>query len=264
MAGFPIWYELMSTDPAGVAPFYEAVLGWTIPDQGNAMPNGSEYREIARLKGGSAGGILTLTPGMLEQGAQPCWIAYFDVEDVDGAVEEITGMGGHALMPPMSLDGVGRMAMVADPQGAIFYVMTPTPPADNPGASSDVFSPDAVGRAAWNELNTDAASEQIDFYTALFDWRVAGEMPMPADHIYKFLTHGELGIGAIGSMKPEGMPSTWITYFRVANIDAAASAVDANGGKVLRGPHEVPNDDHIIVANDPAGAVLGLVGKRSA
>lgn len=263
MAGLPIWYELMSTDPAGVAPFYKAVLGWTIPETGNSMPNGSEYREIERPEGGWQGGVLTLTEQMCDHGARPCWITYFDVDDVDAAVANVTAKGGHALMPATTMDGVGRMAMVADPQGAPFYVMTPTPPADDPDAQSDVFKGDTVGRCTWNELNTDAAAEQLDFYTGLFDWEVSGEMPMPGDHTYKFLELGTRGIGAIGSMKPDGMPNAWLPYFRVADIDNAKTAIEAKGGSVVMGPHEVPEDDHIIVAIDPGGAAVGFVGRRA-
>lgn len=263
MAGFPIWYELMSTDPAGVAPFYKAVFGWTLPETGNPMPNGSEYREIAREGGGAQGGVLTLTPTMCEHGASPGWIAYFDVDDVDAAVAKIREMGGHAPLEPMTMEGIGRMAMVSDPQGAHFYVMKPIPPADNPDAQSDVFA-DAPGHCAWNELNTAEAAAQVDFYTSLFDWKVAGEMPMPDDHIYKFMNHADTGVGAICSMKPDDMPSAWLPYFRVADIDAAKAAIEANGGSVMMGPQEVPDNDFIIVAFDPTGASLGIVGKKEA
>lgn len=262
MSGFPIWYELMAPDPLAIAPFYKAVLGWTIPATGHAMPNGSEYREIRRPDGGSAGGVLTLTESMAESGMPPFWAAYFDVADTDEAVSKAKAMGADVFMEPMTMDGIGRMAMIADPQGAPFYVMTPTPPADDPDAQSNVFKPDTPGHAAWNELNTDAAAEQIDFYTGLFDWQVAGEMPMPDAHIYKFLAHGDVGVGAIGSMKPDGMPNAWLPYFRVADIDAARTAIEANGGTLVMGPHEVPEGDHIVVAIDPSGAAVGIVGRK--
>ncbi len=260
MAGIPVWYELMSPDPAGVAPFYRATLGWEIAPEGMTMPNGSEYRMIGRADGGHAGGVLTLTPAMSEGGAQPGWITYFEADDVDASFAEATAMGASVWMEPVTMEGVGRMAMLSDPQGAPFYLMRPTPPADDPDAQSDVFA-DAPGHCAWNELNTDAAAEQIDFYTSLFDWELAGEMPMPGDHIYKFLNHGEFGVGAIGSMKPEGMPNAWLPYFRVADIGAATAAVTGNGGTIVMGPHDVPGGDRIVVTLDPAGAAVGLVGK---
>ena len=87
MSGLPIWYELMAPDPAALAPFYRAVLGWEIPPSGAAMPNGVEYRTIARADGGEAGGILTLSPQMRDGGARAGWVIYFHSDDVDAAIE---------------------------------------------------------------------------------------------------------------------------------------------------------------------------------
>ena len=262
MSGLPIWYELMTTDPMAVAPFYKATLDWDIPEDGGTMPNGSEYRMITRADGGNAGGVLKLTQDMCDSGAHSGWVTYFNVPDVDASVDRATGMGATVFMPAVTMDGVGRMAMISDPQGAPFYVMTPTPPEGGVDPEGAVFKGDTPGRATWNELNSDGAAEQIDFYTSLFDWEITGEMEMPGDHIYKFFNLGERGIGAIGSMKPEGMPNAWLPYFRVEDIHAAKEAVEANGSQVMMGPMEVPGDDMIVVACDPSGAAVGLVGAK--
>ena len=66
--GWPVWYELIAPDAAAAAPFYKATLGWNIAEEGMPLPNGSNYRMIARADGGSAGGLLTLTPDMAEMG----------------------------------------------------------------------------------------------------------------------------------------------------------------------------------------------------
>src|SRR5690606_18806375 len=122
MAGRPIWYELMTPEPGAVAPFYRAVLGWEIPAEGHEMPNGSQYREIRRSHGGFAGGVLTLTPQMAGGGARPGWMTYFHVDDVDAAVAKATELGAAVHMPATTMDGVGRMAMIADPHGAALYL----------------------------------------------------------------------------------------------------------------------------------------------
>jgi hypothetical protein len=260
--GFPIWYELMTRDPMKVAPFYRDAVGWTIPAEGMTMPNGANYRWLEREDGGHEGGVLAFDPAMVEAGMQAMWATYFCVSDVDAKVEQATGMGAVVHMPATTIPGAGRMAMLADPAGAMFYLITPEPPAGQEEATSDVFAENSVGRCAWNELNTDQAPEQVDFYTSLFDWEVTGAMEMPGDHIYKFLGCGGSAIGAICSMKPEGVPSHWLPYFRVADIDAAIKAVAAHGGKMVMGPHEVPNGDTIIVAFDPEGAIVGFTARR--
>ena len=150
MAGMPIWYELMTPDPAGVAAFYRAVGGWEIPAEGNAMPNGSEYREIKRPDGGNLGGVLTLTQTMRDGGARSGWMPYFHVADADDAVTKAESMGAGVQMPPTRMH-VGTLAMIADPQGAPIYLMDPIPPADNPDARSDVWDARKAGHCRWNE-----------------------------------------------------------------------------------------------------------------
>src|SRR4051794_4297220 len=115
MAGRPIWYELMTPDPHSVAPFYRAVVGWSIPHDAAPMPNGGEYRTISRADGGSAGGVLTLTAPMQSMGARPGWLPYFHVDDVDASVAKATQLDAPTWMAPRTIPGAGRMAMMADP-----------------------------------------------------------------------------------------------------------------------------------------------------
>ena len=264
MSGTPIWYELMTPDPAAVARFYRAVLGWEIPAEGHDMPNGSQYREIGRASGGFAGGVLTLTPQMAGGGARPGWMTYFDVDDVDAAVAKAENLGASVHMPPMTMDGVGRMAMLADPQDAPFYVMDPTPPPDKPDAQSDVFQPNTPGHAWWNELQTTDEPGSTGFYTELFGWDAGNAMPMGDKGDYRFVEAGGKALGAINPWMPDWMPVAWLPYFGVADIDAARSAAEAEGATIRHEIHQVPGGDFIFTCTDPAGAPLGVVGKRGA
>ncbi len=262
MTGLPIWYELMTPDPAAVAPFYRAALGWEIPAEGHPMPNGSEYREIARSGGGFAGGALTLSGGMAAHGAHPAWFTYFDVEDVDAAVAKAVALGGAVHMPATTMDGVGRMAMLADPQGASFYVMDPTPPPDNPDAQSDVFKAQAPGHAWWNELETTDEPAATAFYTALFGWSADNAMPMGEHGDYRFIEAGGEQIGAINPWLADYMTVGWLPYFGVSEIGAARRAAEASGGTVTHDVHEVPGGSFIFMATDPAGAHVAFVGPK--
>ena len=264
MAGGPIWYELMTPDPGAVASFYRAVTGWDIPAQGHAMPNGSEYREIKRPDGGSAGGVLTLTTQMADSGVRPHWATYFHVDDVDASVAKATGMGAAVHMPAMSMPGVGRMAMIADPQGAVFYLMDPTPPPDRPDAQSDAFQSKTPGHCWWNELETTDEPGATAFYTTLFGWGAEQAMPMGEHGNYRFVETGGEQIGAINPWMADYMTVGWLPYFGVADIDAAKIAAEANGGTIAHDVHQVPTGDFIFIARDPAGATVGLVGPRGA
>ncbi|TFI57791.1 VOC family protein [Sphingomonas parva] len=259
MAGMPIWYELMTADPLSVAPFYRATLKWEI-GPGEAMPNGVTYGMIGRADGGHAGGALTLSPAMRDSGARPGWLPYFHVGDVDAAAAEAQELGGSVQMPPVSMDGVGRMAMLADPQGAPFYVMAPTPPAGQPDAQSDVFDPQKAGHCRWNELNTRDAAGALAFYTALFDWTPGMAMPMGEAGDYRFIEHEGLAIGAVNPVRAG--PSHWLPVFGVEEIQAAKAAAEANGGIVTQDLQEIPGGEFALGVTDPGGAALAFVGPK--
>jgi predicted enzyme related to lactoylglutathione lyase len=252
-----IWYELMTTDADGAKAFYDKVVGWDI-GQGEAAYQG--YRMINRKDGGFAGGVMPLTAEMQEHGARPTWLGYLYVPDVDQAVGKIETLGGKALMPAMDIPNVGRIAMVADPQGIPFYVMKPIPPENDPNAQSDVFSTTAEQRVGWNELMTSDPAAARNFYGELLGWTSDDFMPMGENGEYRFWARQGQTIGAVCGEMGSGN-SKWRFYIRVPSISAAIEAVKAGGGTVSVGPHEVPGGDHIIIGNDPQCAEFALVGK---
>ena len=254
--GSHIWYELMTPDPEGAKRFYDAVVGWNIGPAHDEIG----YRMIGRSDGGNAGGILPLNEEMASHGARPIWLGYIYVDDIDAIAREIEAKGGRILMPPRQIDTVGRIAMVADPQGNPFYVMKPTPPVNDPNAKSDVFSATAEQRVGWNELTTSDPVAARKFYGELFGWTSDDFMPMGEFGEYRFPANHGTTIGAVCGVMPGGS-SRWRYYIRVPSISAAVEAVKAGGGQVTMGPHEVPGGDHIIIGNDPQGAEFALVGK---
>ena len=256
-----IWYELMTPDPVAAKRFYDAVVGWDIAT--DPVAPGVDYRMIDRSDGGNAGGVMTLTDEMRSHGARPVWLGYLHADDVDAAVEAIRGDGGQVMMPPWDQPGVGRLAMVTDPQGAPFYLMDPLPPQGDPEAKSDVFSVDQPQHVRWNELSTSDQDGAIDFYGRHFGWTQDGAMPMGEIGDYKFIAHNDVMIGAIMPRMPEVPVSLWTYYIGVDDIDRAASAVNAGGGKILNGPMEIPGGEYALNAMDPEGASFGLVGPRT-
>lgn len=261
-----IWYELMTPDAKASEAFYGPMLGWR-------FGGGDDYREIHGSEGG-VGGMLQLTPEMTGGGARPCWIGYILVDDVDTMVASVTDGGGSIYMPARDMPGIGRFAMVADPQGAAFYVMKPTPPTDNPDMASNAFSYDRprIGHCAWNELATSDPAAALHFYGQRFGWVKDGEMDMGPMGKYEFLRHtgrapdgsppGHGMLGAVMPKMPQVPVSAWTHYFRVADIDAAVAHIRANGGKVIHGPVEIPGGDFSMNAIDPQNAFFGLVGSR--
>lgn len=246
-----LWYELMTRDAAAAAAFYGAVIGW---DVGEAPPGGVVYRML-NAADGHAGGMLQLDEAMLAAGATPTWHGYLAVEDVDATVAGIAAAGGTTIVAPWDAPGVGRIAMVADPQGIVFYVMRGA----TEGATSPAFQHNSVGHVGWNELMAPDAEGALGFYHRLFGLTRLGGMPMGEMGEYSFI--GPEGGQAIGAIMrcPPGAPAGWSFYFRVDDVDAAKDRITAAGGTVINGPMDVPGGARVLQATDPEGALFGLL-----
>jgi predicted enzyme related to lactoylglutathione lyase len=251
-----IWYELMTTDAEGAKAFYDAVVGWNI---GEGAEEYQGYRMINRSDGKFAGGVLPLTDEMTQHGARPTWLGYVNVANVDDAVAAIEKAGGKALMPPFDIPNVGRIAMVADPQGAPFYVMKPIPPAGQEKQASDVFSLDQPQRVSWNELSTSDPAAARKFYGEQFGWGSDDFMDMGELGEYRFIDHHGVRLGALCGVM-QGQQPKWRYYFRVPSVSAAKDIAEQKGGTVHMGPHQVPTGNYIVIGTDPQGAEFALVG----
>jgi uncharacterized protein len=255
-----IWYELITPDPEGAKAFYDAVVGWNI---GPAVAEYNGYRMIGRSDGGFAGGVFQLSDEMAQHGGRPTWLGYIFVPDTDAAVRDIEQAGGKTFMGPMDVPNVGRIAMLADPQGAPFYVMKPIPPANDPNAKSDVFSVDQPQRIRWNELSSTDQDAAVDFYQRQFGWVQEGAMPMGDMGDYRFIYANGVRIGAIMRKPPQRPVSAWSYYIGVDDIDRAVEAVTDGGGQILHGPIEIPGGEYSLNGMDPQGAMFALVGPRN-
>ena len=112
-----IWYELLTTDADAAARFYEAVIGWNA----RAFEGSDIGYRLFSIGGTDVAGFMPIPADA--KGMRPGWLGYVGVDDVDKIAAEIVQVGGTQHMPPTDIPGVGRFAMVADPQGVPFYVM---------------------------------------------------------------------------------------------------------------------------------------------
>jgi predicted enzyme related to lactoylglutathione lyase len=115
------WNELMTPDLDAALAFYEKIFGW----KRNRLQTGAmEYNEL-QLDGRSIGGAMK--PPM--EGIPAMWGVYFAVDDCDKAAEAAAANGGTVMQPPMDIPP-GRMAVIADPAGAVFNVITMAQPGE--------------------------------------------------------------------------------------------------------------------------------------
>jgi predicted enzyme related to lactoylglutathione lyase len=243
-----IWHEVMTTNPEGAIAFYQNVIGWSL------MPWDADpgYRMFA-WKHVPMAGVMLLPEAARQMGAPPHWLTYISVRDVDASLTQAMGMGARTYLEPMDVPTVGRMAVLADPQGATFAVFRP----EHDGHVSDDV---ALGDFSWHELAADDSKAAWEFYRALFGWEYDSQFDMgPMGTYFMFRrTGGSRPLGGMYDRPPEVPVTHWLPYVNVANADTTALAVAQHGGRVLNGPMEVPGGDRVAQAMDPQGAVFAV------
>jgi predicted enzyme related to lactoylglutathione lyase len=247
-----IWYELTTSDQDAAEAFYRAVVGWKMSDAGQP---GMRYT-ILSAGGRGMGGLMALSAEAAAAGARPGWLGYIGVPDADGAAKRIVEAGGEIHRGTDDIPNVGRFAVVADPGGAVFMLLTPLPREDPP----PMAEPMTPGLVSWHELYSSLGQEAaFGFYSGQFGWETSELMDMGP--MGKYRIFGADGVQMGGMMdKPENVPaSAWGFYFNVDGLDAAVDRIKTNSGQVLMGPHEVPGGSWIVQAVDPQGAAFALV-----
>jgi hypothetical protein len=249
-----VWYELMTTDGAAAAKFYRDVVGWTA--EKTPMPD----MDYTLFKAGAAqvAGAFALSKEALAGGAPVAWVGYVGVADVDRAAADLRAAGGKVWRGPDDIPGVGRFAMVSDPQGAAFALFKAARPDEL--SPADALKPGHVG---WHELYARDGNTIFDFYGKLFGWRKGDVMDMGPAGKYQIFGLGDGGrIGGMMTKSAEMPTPSWQFYFNVASVEAAAAKVKAGGGKVTHAPSEVPGGQWIMQATDPQSGHFAVSGAK--
>ena len=251
--GRHVWSELMTSDPRAAEKFYTTVIGWTsAPFAGSPMP----YTLFRRKGDVGVGGLMQTPDGM---NMPPFWAMYIAVPNLDDAAAKVERLGGSALSEVITVPTVGRMQMLKDAQGAVFYIIEPEPRDAPPDADPE------IGEPSWLELMTTDPPAAMAFYQELFNWQPSEAMDMGPMGRYQMFNRGERMIGGMMNKPPEmaQVPPYWAIYFRVPDINAAVERIKANGGQVVNGPMEVPGGDVVLNAMDPQGAGFSLHAKKA-
>jgi hypothetical protein len=239
--GGPCWVELGTSDLEAAKRFYADVFGWR--PETDPRPAAGGYTR-ARL-----GDALVAALAPLFGESQPItWNVSFAVSDTDATVRAVRDAGGTVVLDPMDVFDLGRFAVVEDPGGAVFQLWQARA---FPGAG--LFN--APGSLGWVELMTRDTEAVTVFYTTVFGWTV---------HASDFYTRWRIEGGDFGGMVemgdkfPHEVPSHWLPYFVVEDVDVTADASTRAGGRLLMEPASVPEGPRIAVLRDPQGAVFGI------
>ena len=248
--GVPCWVDTSQPDPDAAAAFYSGLFGWEVED---VMPPEAQGKYLTgRLRGRDVGAISSQQP---DGPSTPYWNTYIQVDSADETAAKVRDAGGRVVMEAMDVMDAGRMAVFADPEGAVFSVWQP---ARHKG--SGVVN--EHGAVVFNGLNTRDLEGAKDFYGYVFGWRTLAlgdaevwRLPGYGDHLEKNdpgLRERMADIGAVEGFedvvaaispiradRPE-IPAHWDVTFATDDVDATAARAAELGGTVLAPPFDAP------------------------
>ncbi len=246
--GKVIFVQLTTTDMASAKQFYSGLFGWSFRDvKGTRVPFSLAYvgtEQVAAIaqRPAPAGGHM-----------QPTWLSFFSTPDVDAAVKLVAGQSGRVLSAPRDIPGLGREAVLADPQGAVFGIL-----ASSSGDPADALKPDGVW--IWRSLMTTDPTTDAAFYDALFGFTTFA-FPSPTGQQHLLLqseNYARASVNTPPNTNP-GMHPHWLNYVRVDSAAQMVAHAAQLGGRVLVQPHPDRHGGMIAVVADPQGAPVGLL-----
>jgi hypothetical protein len=264
--GVPCWVDTSQPDPEAAVAFYAGLFGWELED---VMPPDAEGRYfMARIRGKNVAAIGSSPPGAPPMAV---WNTYIAVADADETAAKAREAGGAVMMEPFDVMDAGRMAVLADPEGAVFCVWQAR---RNPGAELV----NEHGTVNFNGLNTRDVASAKAFYGSVFGWRTLSlpggvemwTLPGYGDHLSErdpelrervLESGGPAGfedvVGAI-TLIPEDqaeLPAHWSVTFGVDDADAIAAKATELGGTVIAPPFDAPWVRMTVIAG-PQGATF--------
>lgn len=235
------WVELSTTDADAAKAFYTGLFGWEADD--SPIPGGGVYTML-RLDGAAVAALYR----QMQEGEPPNWLSYVTVESADDATARAKELGATLISEPFDVMDVGRMAVVQDPQGAVFALWEPR---SHIGAEL-VNDPGAFSMTQLVAADRETA---MTFYEALFGWRFEQVSEVPP--FFSVYNGDRLNAGLMDHPGGAGAQPYWLVYFTVADLDRAVARIGELGGRIEMGPADIPAG-RIAVAQDPQGAWLGL------
>ena len=247
VAGAPAWVDLSSTDAKASRDFYAKLFGWKV--ELSTDPEAGGYA-LAKLGDKNVAGI-----GPTQDPNGPtAWMVYIGTRDAEETAKNVQAAGGTVVAPPFDVLKSGRMAVFQDPSGAFISVWQP----------NEMFGADVThvpNTYSWAELNARGIDKAKAFYHKVFGW---GEKTSPMGEgqpdYTEFKLNDESIAGAMemNPMVPKEMPSYWMVYFGVADVDKAHEKAVDLGAREMMGPQDFPGGRFSIVS-DPQGAIFGLM-----
>jgi predicted enzyme related to lactoylglutathione lyase len=232
-----VWHELNTQDVGRSAAFYGELFGWKIDASDPA------YIHVHAGTQTVAGMVKAASPA-----APAHWLCYVSTADVDATVARAAAVGCRVLAAPFAIEP-GRLAVLADPHGAVFGVWCAAH-----GDPLEVTKP-ALGSFPWDQLNTPDPDASFAFYSHVFGWTRASSgagAPMST------LMRGERAACSL-MQAPAGVDAHWLSYVLVEDLAATRERAKRLGGKVMVERSAVPTGGAFSVLQDDQGAIFAAV-----
>jgi predicted enzyme related to lactoylglutathione lyase len=236
---------MMTTDLDKSLAFYPALFPeW----QMEVQDFGAFTYHMIHCGGVKQGGFVPLegAPGIPSH-----WISYVAVEDCDATVQKMQQLGGKVCVPAFTAPGVGRFAVVTDPQGALIKPFQLAGPRELPEQPSE-------GQFIWDELLTTDVKAAQQFYMGAFGWDLDPKHMGNFGPYTIFTVGGTMVAGAMAMPAEAHAPPAWLCYFRANDLDERTKKAEGLGARVYRSPMDVQDVGRISVLGDPAGATFAL------
>ncbi|MCO6353934.1 VOC family protein [Pseudoalteromonas shioyasakiensis] len=232
-SGHVVWHDLITPNLAQSQTFYGSVFGW----QFQAV---NDSYTLASLDGKLIAGIAELDN---KQNASH-WLSLISSKDIAAVSEKTIKAGGKVLVSSTEIKGRGTIAVLEDPQGAVFSLINTV--------NGDPETHQTDNGWIWQEVWSDNPEQSKAFYQSLGNYSAQNKPLSNGNYSYLALN----GAPAIGFVKkPDAeIGNTWVNYIKVADVDATLLKVTAAGGIVLMAPNDKVRSGSVAIIRDPAGA----------
>lgn len=249
--GRVVWHDLLTTTPEESRRFYGELFGWTFEKPGVALGFGSAdsymlIRHNGRLIGGMFDARDVEAEGNVSQ-----WVTIISTGDVDAAVERARSRSAEIVTPPTALASRGRLAVLRDPQGALFALLTAA------GGDPAAHDPDLNG-FLWSEVWTSDVDRATEFYEAVLGVEREQREVEGMDSDYLLLASGDQPRAGVLANPFDGERPVWVNYLRVADPAAVTARVEALGGRIIVAAQPRNVGGTVAFIAGPSGAGIAL------
>lgn len=251
LVGKFVWFDLFTNDLKSVSHFYEELFGWSFYD----VVSGEKSVKTIVRDGVPIANAINIIPQEHNMN-ESRWLSYMSVEDVDRASMLVEKNNGSIYMRPKDLSQRGRVAVVQDPEGALFAIVTTSggdPPDQGPIENFWLGS----------ELWTTDLDSALNFYSLLAGYEQQ-LVDVGVKSKYHLLVKNDWPRAGIVKILWDNVKPDWLPYITVKDVVAIAEKAEQLGGKLLVEPDKNVREGLVAIIEDPTGAVFAVQQLRDA